>query len=251
MSHFIGLVFVNSAENDLDFMLAPYDEQTDDENYIVFEDCTEEIQDKFDNLPEKDESLDENGNPWKYPCDKEHYPTFESLAEDWFGYRKNEEGIYGYTHNPNAKWDWYAIGNRWSGYLYDKNGHEYNQLHFDDVDWEKMFKGVEETSASWTPTELGTRTVRWVGLGCPPTTKTKMSGAMRLRPMSSTSQKSRKRRERRLWCTQLISIFDYSQVRPPVRGGRISGSPGSATPISVSIFFRIFNGLFSFSLKKH
>jgi hypothetical protein len=149
MSHFIGLVFVNSAENDLDSMLEPYDEQTDDENYNVFEDCTEQIQDKFNNLPEKDERLDDDGKPWPYPCDKEHYPTFESLAEDWFGYKKNEDGIYGYTHNPDAKWDWYAIGNRWSGYLYGKNGHEYDQLRFDDVDWEKMFKGVEQTYTTY------------------------------------------------------------------------------------------------------
>ena len=145
MSHFIGLVFVNTNESNLDALLEPFDEQTNDEEYLEFTDCTDEIQEKFDNLPEKDERLDENGKPWPYLCDKEHYPTFESLAEDWFGYRKNADGIYGYINNPNAKWDWYAIGNRWDGYLYSKNGKEYSQLPFDDVDWEKMFKKVEET----------------------------------------------------------------------------------------------------------
>lgn len=153
MSHFIGLVFVNSNENDLDFVLAPYDEQTDDENHLMFEDCTEEIQQKFDSLPEKDERLDENGKPWPYPCDKEHYPTFESLAEDWYGYRKDEEGVYGYTHNPNAKWDWYAIGNRWSGYIFGKDGKEHNECYFDEVDWDKMFEGVEETYTDYNGEE--------------------------------------------------------------------------------------------------
>lgn len=149
MSHFIGLVFVNTEESNLDVLLEPYDEQTDNEQYLEFTDCTDEIQEKFDNLPDKDERLDENGKPWPYLCDKEHYPTFESLAEDWFGYHKNADGIYGYTNNPDAKWDWYAIGNRWDGYLYDKNGKEYNRLPFDDVDWEKMFKKVEETYTNY------------------------------------------------------------------------------------------------------
>lgn len=143
MSHFIGLVFVNTIENDLDTMLEPYDEQS--ETYCEFEDCTDEIQQKFDSLPDKDERLDSDGNPWKYPCDKEHYPTFESLAEDWFGYRKSEDGFYGYAHNPDAKWDWYVPGGRWDGYIYDKNGHEYNEVEFDEVDWEKMFTPVEKT----------------------------------------------------------------------------------------------------------
>lgn len=145
MSHFIGLVFVNTEKSDLDVMLEPYDEQTDDEKYVEFTDCTEEIQEKFDSLPEKDERLDKDGKPNPYLCDKEHYPTFESLAEDWFDYHKNADGIYGYTNNPNAKWDWYAIGNRWSGYLFGKDGQEHNELKFDDVDWDEMFKDRIET----------------------------------------------------------------------------------------------------------
>lgn len=149
MSHFIGLVFVNTEKDNLEDLLAPYDEQSEDEKYVEFADCMDEIQERFDSLPEKDERLDENGNPWPYPCDKEHYPTFESLAEDWFGYCKNADGIYGYTSNPNAKWDWYATGNRWSGYLLGKDGKEHDELKFDDVDWEKMFKKVEKTYTNY------------------------------------------------------------------------------------------------------
>ena len=69
MSHFIGLVFEKNI--DLETMLAPYDEQTDDERYTVFEDCTDEIQERFDSLPEKDERLTPEGEPYPYPCDKE------------------------------------------------------------------------------------------------------------------------------------------------------------------------------------
>ena len=137
MSHFIGLVF--SKDIDVESMLAPYDEQTDDENYLEFTDCTDEVQEKFDSLPEKDERLKDDGTLYEYLCDKEHYPTLEALAKDWYGYEKNEDGIYGYTENPNAKWDWYALGNRWSGFLFGKDGEEHNELRFNEIDWEKMF----------------------------------------------------------------------------------------------------------------
>lgn len=147
MSHFIGLCFVYGGESMLEENLAPYNEQ--DEDYCIFEDCTQELEEKFASLPEKDERLTPEGEPYPYPCDKEHYPTIKDLAEDWFGYRKNENGVYGYTHNPDAKWDWYAIGNRWSGYLLGKDGHEYNELKFDDVDWEKMFTPVEKTYTNY------------------------------------------------------------------------------------------------------
>ena len=143
MSHFIGLVF--SKNIDVETMLEPYDEQTENEEYTEFEDCTEEVEDRFNSLPDKDESVDSNGNPTAYPCDKEHYPTIEALACEWFGYGKNSEGRYGYTHNPNAKWDWYADGGRWAGYIYGKDGDEHNSLPFNEIDWEKMFEKVENT----------------------------------------------------------------------------------------------------------
>ena len=153
MSHFIGLVFVNTNESNLDMMLEPFDENTENEQYLEFTDCTEEVQNKFNTLPEKDERLDKDGKPWPYICDKEHYPTFESLAEHWFGYEKNGEGFYGYTCNPDAKWDWYAIGNRWDGYLFGKDGKEYNELPFDEVDWEKMFKDNFKTYTDYNGEE--------------------------------------------------------------------------------------------------
>lgn len=40
-------------------------------------------------------------------------------------------GKRGYWQNPNAKWDWYQIGGRWSGY-FEHNGKEYNTI---PVDW--------------------------------------------------------------------------------------------------------------------
>ena len=50
MSHFIGLVFVNPMECDIDEMLAPFNEQ--DEEYMQFVDKTDEVKAEYDKLPE-------------------------------------------------------------------------------------------------------------------------------------------------------------------------------------------------------
>lgn len=49
-----------------------------------------------------------------YPV-KAWYPTFEAYCEEYCGYIQNDEGEWGYTHNPNAKWDWWVIGGRFTG----------------------------------------------------------------------------------------------------------------------------------------
>jgi hypothetical protein len=50
---------------------------------------------------------------------RERYATFEEYAKDWHGDegRDDKTGRYGYWENPNKKWDWYAIGGRWSGFF--------------------------------------------------------------------------------------------------------------------------------------
>jgi len=219
MSHFIGLVFVNTEENDLEYMLAPFNEQ--DEEYMEFVDKTDEVKGKWDKMPEtcptegtfieeidrtdfineiwdnaadtlppedeekfwKPYTKDKYPTPadiakdkdyevvpdetkrdgvrfvqkyeskWEYEPNKEKYPTMDKLAKEYFGYRK-VNGKYGYMSNPNAKWDWYAIGNRWDGYIYGKDEKEYNELAFDEIDWEKMFEDnipfcLVDTNGDW------------------------------------------------------------------------------------------------------
>jgi len=49
---------------------------------------------------------------------RDFYKDFDAYATEHCGYRKDEEkGEYGYWENPNAKWDWYALGGRWAGKL--------------------------------------------------------------------------------------------------------------------------------------
>lgn len=73
---------------------------------------------------------------WEYEPNKEKYPTIDKLAKDYFGYRK-VNGKYGYMSNPNAKYDWYSEGGRWSGYLTNKEGKTTNCELLTEVDWDK------------------------------------------------------------------------------------------------------------------
>ena len=105
MSHFIGLVFVDPMENDLETMLQPYDE--DNEDYFEFKDCTKEVEELFNSMPETcpmlgtytrvidrtdlvneiwDKAVDEldeeqESGFWK-PYNKKDYPTPADIARD-------------------------------------------------------------------------------------------------------------------------------------------------------------------------
>lgn len=54
------------------------------------------------------------------------YPSLDAFAWRRWGY-KNVNGRYGYYENPNAKWDWYQIGGRYSGMLVVKSDAWYQQ----------------------------------------------------------------------------------------------------------------------------
>ena len=102
MTHFVGLVVAND-EDELEKMLAPYDEQLP--GAPVF-------------TPIKTETVGE----WN---------EFESMAkaygtddvqellkhmEEWNGGPGEiKDGVLGYysTYNENSKWDWYVVGGRW------------------------------------------------------------------------------------------------------------------------------------------
>ena len=46
-----------------------------------------------------------------YPV-KSWYPSFEAYCDEHRGFVKASDGRWGYTCNPNAKWDWWQIGGR-------------------------------------------------------------------------------------------------------------------------------------------
>lgn len=105
MSHFS--LFVTG--DDVAERIAPFQENnmgTCPPEYLTFHD-------EHDTCLQRWEEEDRDGVPFK-----ERFASFEAFVENEFGYQRNHDtGRYGYTANPNAKWDWYQIGGRWSGRL--------------------------------------------------------------------------------------------------------------------------------------
>jgi hypothetical protein len=144
MSHFTVLVIGDNVEK----QLAPFNEQPEDGDPAVvldFNDTTDEKRQQY-----ADESTTwvrcEDGTlvlPWderfriagtfaqvQAPAHlerveipfRERYATFEEFVREWHSEEPNAEGRYGYFSNPRAKWDWWVIGGRWTGYFKIKAG---------------------------------------------------------------------------------------------------------------------------------
>src|SRR5262249_40432480 len=91
----------------------------------------------------------------------------KAAIEDWYGGDWDDDGNLFHVVNPDAKWDWYVVGGRWSGYFKLKAGATgglgepgafKNKPEFDadvcrvkDIDWEGM-KAVQRKKAEerWT-----------------------------------------------------------------------------------------------------
>lgn len=109
MSHFTVMVIGENPEK----QLAPYQENNMGncpEEYLSFVDETEYLREGWNRLT--DEEKNEYGN------------SFIEYAKDE-GYKKHQdEERYGSYENINAKWDWYVLGGRWTGFLKLKAGAE-------------------------------------------------------------------------------------------------------------------------------
>lgn len=136
MSHFSVLVIGEDVEEQLKM----YDENLE----VAFEDQTEEFKAEYENdtvervrMPDgrllhiwDDEfripgTIGTGTNTHKVPNhlkivnipQKKIYRTFDIYCEVYHGAIRNANGLYGYMHNPKAKWDWFQIGGRFSGRL--------------------------------------------------------------------------------------------------------------------------------------
>lgn len=97
MSHFTVTV-LSYSPGDVEDLLAPFCESTDNPDYLEFETASEsmeEIRSTYEKEREPDESLND-------------------FVSHYYGYIYNEElDAFGYMCNPNAKWDWWELGGRW------------------------------------------------------------------------------------------------------------------------------------------
>lgn len=132
-----------SVDKALAEMMAPYCEQTQDERYTVFEDSEDEYRKEYATEGSRKVRTPEGELLWPWDerfrvggygigsdthrvpedCEevtvphRESYATFEQFVEDYHGTALDERTRrYGHWRNPNAKWDWYSIGGRWTGF---------------------------------------------------------------------------------------------------------------------------------------
>lgn len=118
MSHFCGIIF--GHENDLDSVLAPFDENVQVDEYIdmTAEQALEWAEQRAADIKER---CLKGNNPSAEETLKK-YNNFESEKDlkDYIKYyweTLDEEGNVLSTYNPNSKWDWWVIGGRWSNWL--------------------------------------------------------------------------------------------------------------------------------------
>jgi len=127
MSHFTVLVKVTKDRLDrnqgdisdaIREMLLPYQENNMgdcDKKYMVFYDATNEFEEFKNRVVDSKEYI---AKEKPESIGKTYFEFFGDECEEYFDHRKDPEtGKYGYWENPNAKWDWYSIGGRWSGLI--------------------------------------------------------------------------------------------------------------------------------------
>lgn len=188
MSHFVVLVVGNNIEA----QLAPFQESNSDtpREYLEFVDKEDEILEEYragssprvvmpdgsfvtpyDERFRKKGTFGYGSNTHEVPAHLEQrniaftalYPNVDAYAEEHHGYtgRDSVTHRYGYWENPNAKWDWYEVGGRWSGFfklkpnvigrpgfiaLSTKPGYA-DSVRLCDIDIEGMRKAAEEEAA--------------------------------------------------------------------------------------------------------
>ena len=139
MSHFVGLVFGDDIESNLD----PYYEGIEVEPYVRYtkEEAIAEARDRVTTTLEylRDREPDNTKiKKWEsYKTDEDFY----EYAKSW-GYDIDDEGNLLSTYNPKSKWDWYTTGGRWSGFLFIGETGEYvtDQCKVSEVNWDLFFK---------------------------------------------------------------------------------------------------------------
>ncbi len=101
MSHFSCIVVTDTrpSEDELQEILMPWHEY----EYTGIDAYLEFVPQDMDELMADFTKHGEEGQ------------SLQSFAKDWCGAQPNADGVYGRYTNPNAKWDWWQIGGRYSG----------------------------------------------------------------------------------------------------------------------------------------
>ena len=101
MSHYAVAVF-HREDQDINELLAPYDENIEVEPYIQYtrDEAIKEGKERYKNEPNM--------------TDADYYNQIASMYDDDM---IDDDGNLLTTYNPDSKWDWYSIGGRFSDLL--------------------------------------------------------------------------------------------------------------------------------------
>ncbi len=144
MSHFLVLAF----GDDVDGMLAPYNENIEVDEYFVGDVSEKE---KLEFINHYKEYVDES----PLDIEKEMLSLYEKFSKDFdFNEWKLVDGVWKIysTYNPKSKWDWYVKGGRFSGYLTIKKDEEelcVNETTVADIDFNKKTEEVKKEAREY------------------------------------------------------------------------------------------------------
>lgn len=145
--HFAVAIFTKPEGKTVEELLEPFEEESEEYSKFVELD------------PEEMEIYKKGVEKANKAGDK--VTLEEVIAND--GYEQNEEGKFGYYTNPNAQFDWYQIGGRWSNQLLTKDGRRCNFAALKDINWEAMFATKEQNLKKiWNETKDFERTLHGI-----------------------------------------------------------------------------------------
>jgi len=130
MSHATCLVIVPEDTEDVQLaaeeLMESYWEELEVESHLDECWCLGSL--ARDRMYKEAEALPFNDNATKWDWVQEHLA--EAVDKDWPDPEcDNCHGVGRYmsTSNPDGKWDWFTIGGRWAGALYDKEGEQFDE----------------------------------------------------------------------------------------------------------------------------
>lgn len=139
MSHFCVVVLGDNVEDQLQ-PFHEYECTGIKDQYVVEVDMTEEVKADYVEYGDDHESIEE-------------------FAKGWTSARRTDDGRWVRLTNPNAKWDWWAIGGRWSGWL----GIDQGKRRDFDFDALRAKEAIEAASTyrQLRPTDIEPPDVGW------------------------------------------------------------------------------------------
>lgn len=138
MSHFVVGVFCENPE-DVELLLAPYQENNMGDcpsEYLQFEDRTEEVK------------ADYEAYVLKHMNDDDALMSMSEFNKSNDGWTEID-GRFGYFENPNAKWDWWVVGGRWSGEWKNTSGEPCDEMQIKDINWESDEEAYKDAIRFW------------------------------------------------------------------------------------------------------